>query len=210
MTQAPEQPTSLSVTLVSGEELTVLTAGERRWFERNRDKYLEQTRFSDTTDLQDLDRLLGMELQMFRMTQWSAAGMDYDEMPIDEALIRRNVREYSEQINKTKTAMGLSKAARDEARNSGDLSTYISDLKQRARLFGIHRQNQLTKALSLMMELSSIVGSYDRSDKEERAKLGFESEADIVAWVRSTMLPEYAEIDAHFRDNEQKYWISKQ
>jgi hypothetical protein len=206
----PPREDALTVQLVSGEELIVLTPGEQRWFNNSRTHYLDQTRFSETTDLHDLDRLMSMELQVFRMTQWSAAGHDYDEMPIDEALIRRNIREYSEQINKTKTSMGLTKAARDEARNSGDLGQYISDLKMRAKIFGIHREKQLTKALSLVQELSAIVGSFDRSDKEERHKLGFESEADIVAWVRHTMLPEYAAIDAHFRENEQKFWVRKQ
>jgi hypothetical protein len=206
----PASSPPLTVKLVSGEELIVLTPGEQRWFNNNRQRYLEQTRFTETTDLQDLDRLMAMELQVFRMTMWSSAGHDYDEMPIDEALIRRNIREYSEQINKTKTAMGLTKAARDEARNSGDLAEYFSDLKMRAKIFGIHREEQLTKALSLVQELSAIVGSFDRSDKEERAKLGFESEAEILEWVRNTMLPEFAAIDQHFRENEQRYWVRKQ
>lgn len=210
MSPTPEPQPSFTVELVSGETLIVLTAGEVRWFNNNRKLYLEQTRFSETTDLQDLDRLLAMELQVFRMTQWSAAGHDYDELPIDEALIRRNIREYSEQINKTKTSMGLTKAARDEARNSGDVSQYLSDLKMRAKIFGIHRETQLTKALSLVQELSAIVGSYDRSDKEERHKLGFESESDIVDWIRTTMLPEYHVIDEHFRENEQRYWVRQQ
>lgn len=187
--------------------MTVLTQAEARWFNGSRDSYLEQTKFTQTTDLRDLDRLLGMELTVFRLTQHLAAGHDYDGFDIDDTLFRRNVREYSEQINKTKTAMGLTKAARDEAANAGDLSSYISDLKMRARIFGIHREQQLTRALVLMNELAAIIGAYDRSDKEERQRLGFDNDGEILDWVRATMLPEFQEIDAHFRANQQRYWI---
>ncbi len=194
--------------MVSGEDLTVRTGAEVRWFNASRDSYLTQTKFTETTDLRDLDRLLSMELQVFRMTQWLGTGADYDGFEIEnEALLRRNIREYSEQINKTKSSMGLNKAARDEASHAGDLSSYITDLKARAKIFGIHREQQAKKALVLMNELSAIVGAFDRSDSEERAKLGFDNETEILSWIRDTMLPEYKAIDAHFRENEQRYWV---
>lgn len=199
----------MSVTQVSGEQLTVLTAAEQRWYNSSRDTYLTQTRFTETTDLNDLDRLLGMELTVFRMNQYLASGADYEGLMIDDTLYRRHVREYSEQITRVKSSMGLTKAARDEASSAGDLSVYISDLKVKAKIFGIHRQNQLTQALVLMNELGSVVGAFDRADKEERAKLGFENAEEIVAWIRNTMLPEYRAIDEHFRANEQRYWIRK-
>lgn len=203
-------PQGWVVKTVSGEDLFVQTEAEARWYNSSRDSYLEQTRFSETTDLRDLDRLLIMELMVFRMGHQLAAGEGYNGFDFDETLYRRNIREYSEQINKTKASMGLTKAVRDEAANAGDLSTYISNLKARAKLFGIHRENQLTKALVLMNELSSIVGAFDRSDKDERERLGFESETEILNWVRETMLPEFKAIDDHFRENAQRYWIREQ
>jgi hypothetical protein len=203
-----EQPAEAqTVTTVAGEELTVLTPAERRWFESSRDTYIAQTKFTETTDLRDLDRVLFMELMTFRLSQQLAAGHDYDGFEIDETLFRRHVREYSEQITRLKASMGLTKAARDEAANDGDLSSYISNLRQRAKIFGIHREKQLTRALVLMNELASIVGAYDRSDAEERGKLGFENDKEIVDWVREIMLPEFKQIDEHFRANQQRYWI---
>lgn len=198
------------VHLVSGETLKVLSDAEQRWFTGSRDEYMSQTKFSETTDLRDLDRLLVMELMVFRLSQFLAAGSDYDGFEIDETLLRRNVREYSEQINRTKDAMGLTKKARDEAAADGDFTTWLSNLRVRAKEFGVHREHQLTKALVLMNELSSIVGAYDRSDDEERHKLGFVTTGDIVDWVRNRMLPEYREIDEHFRSNHQKYWVRDQ
>lgn len=198
------------VLTVSGESLQVLTKAEQRWYTASKESYLEQTRFSENTDLRDLDRLLTMELQIFRLSQYLASGSDYDGFEIEDSLLRRNVREYSEQINRTKDAMGLTKKSRDEAAAEGDFSTWLANLKVRAKTFGVHREKQLNKALVLMEELSSIIGAFDRSDEEERHKLGFTSETQIVDWVRTRMLPEYREIDAHFRANDQRYWVRDQ
>jgi hypothetical protein len=102
-------PTTVKVKLVSGEEITVLTPAEARWFESSRDTYMSQTKFTETTDLRDLDRLLFMELMVYRLSQYLAAGVDYDGFEIDDTLLRRNVREYSEQITRVKGSMGLTK-----------------------------------------------------------------------------------------------------
>lgn len=195
---------------VAGEELTVLTLAEQRWFESSRDTYLDQTKFTETTDLRDLDRVLFLELMVFRLSQQLAVGHDYDGFEIDDNALRRHVREYSEQITRLKASMGLTKAARDEATSGASVATYISNLLQRAKLFGIHREQQLTRALVLMNELSSVVGAFDRSDTEERAKLGFEDEKEIVEWIRTVMLPEFRSIDEHFRQHQQRYWIRDQ
>lgn len=195
------------VQTVGGETLRVLAAAEARWFTQTRDSYLAQTKFTDTTDLQDLDRLLVQELMVFRLSQFLAGGCDYEGFEIDETLLRRNVREYSEQITRLKESMGLTKRARDDATAGGDVNAYITQLLAKAKVFGVHREKQLTKALILMNELSAIVGAFDRSDEEERHRLGFENEKEIVDWVRGRMIPEYQELDAHFRENEQRYWI---
>jgi hypothetical protein len=194
------------VNLCSGEKLPVMTAVEQRWFNDTQSKYLSQNKFDDVTDLQDLDRLLGLELMMFRWTQFLAAGQDYDRNIIDEELCRKQVKEQSDAITKLKQSLGLDKKARDAALNDGNFHVWFMDVKRRAKIFGIHRENQLNVALGLMNELSGIVGSYDRSDEEERKKLGYETEAQILAWVRESMLPRFHEVDAHFIENEQKLW----
>jgi hypothetical protein len=57
-----------------------------------------------------------------------------------------------------------------------------------------------------MNELSGIVGAFDRSDEEERKKLGYETEHDILQWIRESMLPDFKAVDEHFIENEQKLW----
>lgn len=195
------------VELVSGEKLKLLSSDEQSWWNATRDKYLAETKFTETTDLRDVDRLLSLELMVYRWTVWMAQDVDYDGDVIDAEKLQRNLKLYSDQITKVKDSMGLSKKARDEKERAGDFSTYLTNLKARAKEFGIHREKQLDKALQLMNELLAIVGAYDRSDDEERKKIGFETEADIVDWIRSTADPEYRAIDAHFRANQQKYWV---
>jgi hypothetical protein len=197
----------VEVSMVSGEVVRVLGDVEARWFNATRDSYLEQLHFTETTDLRDLDRLLVLELMVFRWTQQLAAGQDYIGMEIDEEKIRKNIKEYSEAVTKIKESMGLNKKARDDAANSGDFATWLADLKTRAKAFGIHREHQLSKALVLINECLSIVTAFDRADEEERHKLGFETEKDIVDWIRSTMALEYRAVDEHFRDTDQRYWV---
>lgn len=198
------------VQLVSGKDVTVQTDAEADWFCTTRDAYATELKFTEKTDLIDLDRMLVLELMVFRWTQHLSAGADYDGDMVNEKELTANLKLYSDQLNKVKESMGLSKKARDDSANEGNFSAWLSDLKSRAKIFGVHREKQLTKALSLMNELSTVIGSFDRADEEERRKLGFEDEKEIVEWVRETMLPEYQALDAYFREHEQRYWVRDQ
>jgi hypothetical protein len=202
----PPEKEKWVVRLCSGEELEVLTEVEQRWFNQSRDLYLEQNKFTENTDVQDLDRLLCLELQAFRWSLHLSMERDYEGQPVDTDTLRRQIKDQATAITALKTSLGLDNKSRRAAMNDGDFATWFADAKRRAKLFGIHRENQLRRALALVNELSGIVGSFDRSDEEERKKLGFESETEILAWIREVMLPEFHEIDRHFLENEQKFW----
>ena len=198
--------TLFDVTLTSGEVTKVMTEQEQRWFEATKAKYLKENKFDAVTDEQDLDRLLMLELLVFRWSQHLSSGYDYEKNVVDDDLIRKQLKEQSDVILKLKQSLGLDKKTRDAALNDGNFHVWFESAKRRAKIFGIHREKQLTKALSLINELSGIVGAFDRSDEDERKKLGFVTEKDIVGWVRDTMLPQYHEVDAYFIEHEQKLW----
>lgn len=204
---SPPPSTLIDVQLVSGKTTKVMSTLEAEWFDETRDAYLAQTKFTETTDLRDLDRLLVMELMMFRWTQWLSAGVDYEGFETAAETVRKNIKEYSDQINKVKESMGLNKKARDDSANDGDFAQWLGDLKARAKIFGVHREKQLQVALTLFNQMSGIITTYDRSDAEERIKSGFATEESIVTWIRTVALPTYAQVDEHFRENEQRYWI---
>ena len=113
----------------------------------------------------------------------------------------------SDQINKVKESMGLTKKQRDASSQDGNFASWFADTLSRAKLFGMHRQNQLNQMLSLGKELFFIVETYDRSDAEEKQKFGFQSEGDIVEWIRHRMKPEFDALDEYFREHEQRLWI---
>lgn len=205
--QPPAQYAPQTVTLVSGESVEVLTAEEAAWFNRSRNNYLKQTAFTEHTDLVDIDRLLTLELLVYRHQQFLFAGADYLGDEVDAKRLVMEVKGLSDQITKLKDAMGLTKKARDDAANEGSLSAILMNLKQRAKIWGVHREKQLDVALTLMNELSTVVGTYDRSDTEERRKMGYESEKDIVDWIRQVMLPEFKSVDEYFREHVQRYWL---
>jgi hypothetical protein len=194
------------VKLCSGDALYVQTETEQRWFTDTQQKYLKENKFEDTTDLQDLDRLLILELAIFRWGQHLASGYDYHRNLVDEDLLRKQIKEQSEAISKLKATLALDKKSRDAALNEGNFHAWFMDVKRRAKIFGIHRENQLNRGLALMNELGGIIGAYDRADEEERVKLGYRTDAAILDWVRNTMLPAFREVDEHFIENEQKLW----
>lgn len=187
--------------------MQVMNQEEAEWFEATRDAYMTEAQYTDATDIRDLDRLLVHELMVFRWTKHIGSGRDYDGMLIDEGDLQKNIKLYSDQITKIKESMGLTRKVRDAAANAESVADYLANLKARAKQFGVHREKQLDKALTLFEELSAVVGAFLRASEEERKKIGFEDADEVLKWISETAIPEYREIDAHFRANEQRYWV---
>lgn len=203
-------PVLTKVSTVAGHSIEVMSTEEARYYNASKRKYLAENKFTAVTDLVDLDRLLFMELLVFRWTGWLSSGRDYDGLlsPNQEDQVRKNLKEMSPLISGVKNDLGLTKSQRDkEAFES--VGQYLIDLKARAKEHGIRREDQLTKAICLMKELFSLVGTFDRSNELERSKIGLESEADIIDWIRGHMRPEFDAIDEYFRTHQQKFWVRK-
>jgi len=203
-------PQLTDVTTVAGHKIQVMSAEEARYYRSQKTKYLAENKFTAVTDQADLDRLLFMELLVFRWTGWLASGRDYDGLlsPNQEDQLRKNLKEVSPLISSVKNDLGLTKSQRDkEAFES--VGQYLVDLKARAKEHGVRREKQLTAAICLTKELFSLIGTYDRSNELERSKIGLESEADIVDWIRSAMKPQFDAIDEYFQTHQQKMWVRK-
>jgi hypothetical protein len=198
----------VEVVTPAGQTIRVLGDIEKDFYVGTAKHYTDENEFTHASDLLDLDRLLFYELTIFRVTYWLAQGVDYDGFSIDPVKLQRNLRETADQLSKVKTDLGLTKSARDKAQ-AEDVGTYIQELKQRAREFGVHRENQLGKGIELCKQLFSIVGAFERADAIERAKLGFEDEAAIIEWISQTMKPEFDAVDDYFRANHQRYWVRR-
>lgn len=203
-------PVLKKVKQLNGQSLEVMGDAEAIFYKAQQKKYLDENKFTATSDLADLDRLLFFELLVFRWTQWLSSGRDYDGFiaPSQEESLRRNLKETAPLISAIKNDLGLTKAMRDKEQ-AESIGSYIVELKRRAKEHGIRREKELTTAICLVKELFSLVGTYDRSNQLERSKIGLESDADILDWIRTHMMPEFNAVDEYFRTNSQKFWVGR-
>jgi hypothetical protein len=206
----PLVPSLYQVDTPSGQCIEVLGQPERDFYASQREAYMTQNKFTNASDLLDLDRLLFLELLIYRATNWLGRGQDYDGMALsdrEEVAQRRSLKENSTLISVIKNDLGLTRNQRDRAAYES-VGTYITLLKQRAKEFGVHRERQLATSITLCKQLFAILGAYDRSDEAERHKIGFEDADEILDWVREVMYPEFEQVDQHFITNVQRYWTT--
>jgi hypothetical protein len=196
------------VTTTTGHEIELQSLAEQKFYVAARNKYLSDNKFTVASDMRALDRLLLMEVQMYRWQWQLAAGVDYDLEHLeasDEAALQKAIKETGIQVSQVQNDLGLTKAQRDKD-DEDSVGAYLIKLRQRAKEFGVHREKQLGRALELMNECFGLAGAYKRSNAKERGKLGFESAEDIVDWLLEVAQPRFEEIDQHFRENNQKFW----
>ena len=188
----------------SGTRFSVIGDEEAGWFNTNLARYLDQYAFENIADMQDLDRLLALELLSYRYAVFLIRGSDYEDQLFDEKAVRDHKEKIDREIRQIKEHMGMGRKNRlEEDRQSA--ADYLRDLLSRAKEFGIHRDHQIAKAIDVLMEIKKLIGLYDRCDEEERIQLGVTPD-QILQWLREVAIPEYDLLDENFRSN-QKLWI---
>lgn len=188
----------------SGGTVNLMTQEESDWYTDRRDTYVSQNRFTNQSDLNDLDRVLFMEVMINRWSTWITQGFDYFMTRVDESKVQQQIAEYSKELRQVKKALGIDKITRDASKVES-VGDYIRTLLQRAKEFGYHRNEQYEKAVTLIYELKTMVETYDRCDADEREDLDLSHET-ILDWVRENMIAEWVALDEAFRA-EQATWI---
>lgn len=82
------------VSTPSGGQLNLQTPEEADWYDQRRGQYLQQNKFPNVSDLLDLDRLLQLEVMVFRWGQWISQGFDYLHTLVDQQELQKHIREY--------------------------------------------------------------------------------------------------------------------
>lgn len=195
----------VEVTLPSGATFPVYET-EKAYFEERAKRYLEDNHFANVSDLQDLDRVLVMELLTFRWGTWISNQKDYWDEPVDLDQLQRSLKEHSVELRLLKKQLGIDKAARDRAKGEDSVPVYLTNLVARAKEFGVMREDQLGKALELFNELKALVTLYRNCDEQERREMHVDL-PDMIEWIETVAIPEFDAIDAHFRKNVQQAWI---
>jgi hypothetical protein len=192
------------VTTPSGGQVNLMTEDEAVWYTDRRDQYVAQNKFTNQSDLNDLDRVIFMECIINRLSTWITQGFDYFMTRIDEKLVHQQISEYSKELRQVKKALGIDKVTRDQSK-AESVGDYINTVLQRAKEFGYHRNEQYEKSVTLIYQLKTLVLTYDRCDKTEREDLGLSPDS-ILDWVRTTLVAEWEDLDKSFRAN-QTTWI---
>ncbi len=204
----PEPVSEISVFGPAGGKFTVITKSEEKNFKELCKRYTADNKFTNVSDLQDLERIIHMEVIHLRYSNWLSTETDYVGEAVNIKEVASLLKEFSGELRQLKKAIGIDRTSRQ--RDQGEsLSDFIEDLKERAAEFGVHRENQLTNALTLFNELHGLVTLHDNCLPDERKKLRCREE-DIMRWIRETAIPKYVELDQHFIDNNQRFWVQSQ
>lgn len=204
-------PVTFSVRTLSGQDINVFDKPEKDFYEEAQTKYLTQNKFTESSDLRTLERLLGQELLCFRWQRQLTQGLDQYGMAltsVDEDRLRKSIKEALPGISDMQKDLGLTKSQRDKAQYES-VGTYLAELQIRAKEMGVKREKELATAITLCKTLFAHVGSFQRGNEEERQKLGFKDDAALVKWVWEVMKPEFDAIDEYFQQNSQRYWVRK-
>ena len=198
---------TIKVTAPSGAIYDVIHECERDYWDSIVKRYLSDYKFTNINDLQDLDRIVSTEMLLYRYQSWLQLEKDWWGQEIDIGETNKYYKEKSMELRLIKKALGIEKVAREK--DQGDsTAAYIESLRRRAHEFGVMRNEQAVKAITLWQELIALMTFHDKCTPEERKEQHIEIE-DLVEWIRQT-IPEFLEIDEEFRKTSQKYWVGKE
>lgn len=189
----------------AGGTWIALTKDEQRFFEDLCRKYTDDYAFQNVSDLADLERVIQGEVLSQRYNRYLSTGEDYWGDPISVKEYEDALKSKSGELRQLKKALGIDRSSRQKD-SSESLSDYVGKLLERAREFGVMRNQQSTAVLTTFMELRALITLHDNCSEEERRTQGATME-DIFAWLRDYAFPEFDLIDKDFVENHQRYWI---
>lgn len=179
------------------------------YFQERVKKYLSDNHFTNVADLATVDQVLMGELLVWRWMNWVTQQKDYWNDPVDEAGLSKTIKDLSTEIRQLKSSLGIDKITRDRQRGEESVAAYITNLRIRAREFGVNREKMLDKALELFQQLKAEITLYDNCTEDERQELG-KTQDEIFAIIRDHIIPEFDAVDEYFRKHQQRIWIRDQ
>lgn len=196
-----------AVELPSGATLQVPTEEEAGYLERAVDRYRADYALTNVSDLGEVDRCIGLELQMHRIQVWLGRRVDYDNKPIDENAMMQRSQQLSSEIRQIKKTLGIDKVNRDRTHGRGSVNERMTNLLERARRFGLMRNEQQRRAIVLANQLESLMTQKRNAKTEKERRMLAVTDEDIFQWIETVFIPEFREIDEAYRAGDQKMWI---
>jgi hypothetical protein len=100
----------------------------------------------------------------------------------------------------------ISASSWDKQRGEDSVAMYLQRLRERAKEFGVTREKQLDKALELFNQLKALMTLHDNCTPDEQKEMGCTT-PEVLEWIRNPCITDYDEIDAYFRQHQQRAWI---
>lgn len=201
------QAETFVATLPSGAQIQVLTAEEAGYLNGVVAAYETQYALENVSDLSELDRCLGLELQSHRIALFLARGCDYNAKSVDDDKLRQRLKEISMEIRQVKKTLGIDKVNRDRQTGRGSAHERISNILARAHRFGLMRNQQAATAHELAMELISLMQRRRNAVTDKERRMLRVTDDDIFEWIETVFEPEFMAVDEAYRRDDQKMWI---
>ena len=201
----PDEEGFVSVQLPS-EAIFPVYAEEVGYIQERVRLYMDQNHWPQITDRQDVDRMVVLELFCYRWGVWLSRQRDWWGDAIDAKQVQGWLKEHNTELRQLKKHLGIDKVARDKQRGEDSVAAYIANLQIRAKEFGIMRERQLDRALELFQQLKALLTLNQNCDAKEQREMHVTDE-DLLEWLRDVAIPEFDEIDEHFRTHQQKTWV---
>ena len=186
----------------SGAQMPLLTEGEANFYKSTAEKYQEHNKFTNISDLLELDRVLSLEVICFRQTTWILQEHDYEGGMIPKDA-QKNIQLLSKEIRDIKVGLGIDKKTRDAGKGDS-IADLFDNLRIRAKEFGIHRNEQIYTAWRNWNGLEAMITMYRNSTDTERTEFNCHIK-DILAWC-DERFEELHELDEAFQA-EQVMWV---
>lgn len=198
----------IPVVLPSGATFYVITQDEADYLNERVTRYLSDNHFVNVSDFQDIDKMVTFELFVHRWTLWLSKGEDYYGDAINSKQLADTVATYSHELRQLKKNLGIDKPARDRQRGDDSVPAYLDALRQRAREFGVLRNDQFAHVLESWKRLEAMLTFHDNCTDIER--LERQCTQDDVIQVLRDEIDRFNAIDEKFRAEIQSIWVRKQ
>jgi len=193
----------IPVVTPSGATVEVMSQDEADFYNDRRERYVTENKFQNVSDVLELDRVLTMELMVYRWGLWLLSGTDYQGRKASADQIQKNINSYSKEIRELKSALGVDKLTREKDKGT-NFAEYMTMLRQRAHEFGVHRNNQLIEAINILNELFAAATAYRNMNDKEQREFGYRAE-DVIDLILERQ-KKYDAIDDKFKE-QQRIWI---
>lgn len=198
----------IPVDLPSGAKYFVLTTNEATYLRDRIRRYMADNHFINVSDIQEIDRMICIELLIHRWTMWISKGRNYYDEDINVKQHNDMVGDASREVRQLKKGLGLDKATRDRTRGDDSVAALWDNLKQRAMEFGYSRNAQYIQTLTAFNRVKAMLQFHDNADLIERKENACELE-DVIAVLRDE-ITKFDKIDEQFRHGTQSMWIRSQ